>query len=140
MRAILLGLSGCHDLGQSMRKNEASTTSEVVPVLQTAVPGPSRVNERRLQRRRADSRLRLTFLGAEHAPINWSLGGFLVDDSHPHTEIGTITAGFLDIPGQPGRFAIRIELVRRDKRTKEIAFRLIEPSQALLNALSRVAE
>ena len=123
-----------------MRKNEASTSSEIMPVLQTAVSGPSRVKERRLQNRRADSRLKLTFLGAEHAPINWSLGGFLVDDIHPHTDIGTTTAGFLDILGQPGRFAVRIELVRRDKRTKEIAFRFIEPSQALLSALSRVAE
>jgi len=123
-----------------MRKIEASTTPELVPVLQTTVPGPSRVKEKRLHLRRPDSRLKLTFLGAEHAPINWSLGGFLVDDSHPHTDVGTSTAGFLDILGQPGRFAIRIELVRRDKRTKEIAFRFIEPSQALLNALSRLAE
>ena len=82
--------------------------------------------------------MKLTFLGAEHEPINWSLGGFLIADCHPHTPIRTITEGFLDIFGQPGRFAICVELVRRDKRTKEIAFRFIQPSAALLNALSRI--
>jgi hypothetical protein len=82
----------------------------------------------------------VTFLGAEHEPVNWSLGGFLISDCHPHTPIGTTTAGFLDIFGVPGRFAIRLELVRRDKRTREIAFRFVDPSPAMLEALARVAE
>jgi len=47
---------------------------------------------------------------------------------------------FLSILGIPGRFAIRIELVRRDKRTREIAFRFVEPSQALVDTLARLAE
>jgi hypothetical protein len=120
-----------------MGKNEASICDDIVPAHQP-VPGPSRVKERRLQTRHTSLRMKVTFLGVEHKPVNWSRGGVLVADKHPHTTVGTITEGFLDILGQPGRFPIRIELVRRDKRTREIAFRFIEPSTGLLNALSRL--
>lgn len=113
---------------------------ENVSVLQTAVPGPSRASEKRAHKRHKSQRLKLTFLGADHEPVNWSLGGFLVADCHPHAAIGTTAAGFLNIRGQDGRFAIRVELVRRDKRAKEIAFRFIDPSPALLRALARIAE
>jgi hypothetical protein len=113
---------------------------ESVSVLQTAVPGPSRVGEKRAHKRHASQRLKLTFLGADHEPINWSLGGFLVADCHPHTPIGTTVGGFLNVRGHNGRFAISIELVRRDKRNKEIAFRFIDPSRALLDTLTRIAE
>jgi hypothetical protein len=122
-----------------MGKGEASASDDIVPAHQP-VQGPSRVKERRLQKRHTSSRMKLTFLGVEHKPANWSLGGILVADRHPHTTVGTITEGFLDIVGHPGRFPIRIELVRRDLRTREIAFRFIEPSSALLNALSRLEE
>lgn len=135
-----MGFAGLLRLGEGMGKHESPVSPEVVSTLQTAVPGPSRVKERRLQKRRAPPRWKVTFLGAEHEPVNWSLGGFLISDSHPHTPIGTTTDGFLDIFGVPGRFAIRIELVRRDKRTREIAFRFIDPSPAMLDALGRIAE
>jgi hypothetical protein len=125
---------------QGMGKHESSISTEIVSQLQMAVPGPSRVKERRIEKRLTVPRWKVTFLGAEHEPVNWSLGGFLIADSHPHTPIGTITDGFLDINGLPGRFAIRIELVRRDKRTREIAFRFIDPSRAMLDAIARVAE
>jgi hypothetical protein len=123
-----------------MSKQDTSISTEIVAALQTTVPGPSRVKERRLQRRRTPPRWKVTFLGAEHEPVNWSLGGFLIADCHPHTPIGTTTAGFLDIFGVAGRFAIHVELVRRDKRTREIAFRFIDPTPAMLEALARVAE
>ena len=123
-----------------MGKHDSSISTEIVSVLQTTVPGPSRVKERRLQKRHTRPRFKVTFLGAEHEPVNWSLGGFLIADSHPHTPIGTTSDGFLDIYGHPGRFAIRLELVRRDKRSREIAFRFIDPSRAMLDALTRVAE
>jgi hypothetical protein len=123
-----------------MSKQDTSISTEIVAALQTTVPGPSRVKERRLQRRRTPPRWKVTFLGAEHEPVNWSLGGFLISDCHPHTPIGTTTAGFLDIFGVAGRFAIHVELVRRDKRTREIAFRFIDPTPAMLEALARVAE
>ncbi len=126
-------------MGEGMGKSEASISDDIVPVAQP-VPGPSRVKARRLQKRHASSRFKLTFLGVEHTPVNWSLGGILVGDKHPHTTVGTITEGFLDILGHPGRFPIRIELVRRDERTREIAFRFIEPSPALLGALARLEE
>ena len=122
-----------------MGKSETSISEGVMPVHQP-VPGPSRVKERRVQKRRTSCRMKLTFLGVEHTPANWSLGGVLVADKHPHTTVGTITEGFLDILGHPGRFPIRIELVRRDKRTREIAFRFIEPSTGLLRALAQLEE
>jgi hypothetical protein len=111
-----------------------------VSVLQTAIPRPSPVEERRRHKRQTSQRLKLTFLGADQEPVDWSLGGFLVGDRHPHTAVGTITSGFLSIRGHNGRFRICVELVRRDKRTREIAFRFIAPSQALLGALTRIAE
>ena len=112
---------------------------ENISVLQTAVPGPSKLAEKRAHKRHESQQLKLTFLGADHEPVNWSLGGVLVADCHPHAAIGTTAAGFLNVRGHDGRFAIRIELVRRDKRTKEIAFRFIDPSPALLAALTRLA-
>ena len=111
-----------------------------VSVLQSAVPGPSHAKERRTHKRYLTQRLKLTFLGADHEPTSWSLGGFLVADCHQHTAIGTVTAGFMNIRGHNGRFQIMIELVRRDKRTREIAFRFVDPSRALLGALSRIME
>jgi hypothetical protein len=111
-----------------------------ISVLQTAVPGPSRGKERRAHKRHATQLLKLTFLGADHEPVSWSLGGFLIADRHPHTPLGTVTEGFMNIRGHSGRFAISIELVRRDKRTREIAFRFKEPSRALLDALTKLAD
>jgi len=123
-----------------MSKHEASISADSVALLHTAVPGPTRLKERRGHKRRDSLRMKLTFLGAEHDATNWSLGGFLVKDTHPDTPIGTAADGFLSIVGLPGRFAIRIELVRRDKRAREIGFRFIDPSQALTDALKRLAE
>ena len=123
-----------------MSKHEASISADSVALLHTTVPGPTRLKERRGHKRRNTLRMRLTFLGAEHDATNWSLGGFLVKDTHPDTPIGTTAAGFLSVLGIPGRFGIRIELVRRDKRTREIAFRFVEPSQALVDTLARLAE
>ena len=119
-----------------MSKSAISPSPDTSSVI-AAVPGLLRVKERRNHKRYASPLLKVTFLGAEHETLNWSLGGVLVADSHPHTPVGATADGFLDILGHPGRFALRLELVRRDKRTKEIAFRFIEPSAALLNALSR---
>jgi hypothetical protein len=123
-----------------MGKHEAAISQETVELLHTAVPGPTRLKERRRHKRHDTQQMRLTFLGADHDAVNWSLGGFLVKDTHPEAPVGTAAAGFLSIVGIPGRFAVRIELVRRDKRTREIAFRFVEPSQALVDALARLAE
>jgi hypothetical protein len=123
-----------------MGKHEAAISQETVEQLHTAVPGPTRLKEKRRHKRRDALRMKLTFLGADHDTVNWSLGGFLVKDTHPETPIGTATAGFVSIVGFPGRFAVRIELVRRDKRTREIAFRFVDPSQALTDTLTRLAE
>ncbi len=122
-----------------MGKHETAVARDKVAVLHTAVPAPTRLKERRRYKRRDALRMKLTFLGADHDAVNWSLGGFLVKDRHPEVPVGTDTAGFLSIVGSPGRFAVRIELVRRDKRAREIAFRFVEPSQALVDALRRLA-
>jgi len=124
-----------------MGKHMTALSRETVTLLHTTVPAPTtRLKERRRHKRRASLKMKVTFLGADHEAFNWSVGGFLVKDTHPETPIGTATEGFLTLVGSPGRFAVRIELVRRDKREKETAWRFIEPSQGLVNTLTRLAE
>jgi hypothetical protein len=123
-----------------MGRHEAAMATDTIERLHTAVPEPTRLKNRRRHKRRRSLAMRLTFLGADHDAFNWSVGGFLVKDTHPETPIGTATEGFLTLVGSPGRFAVRIELVRRDKREKETAWRFIEPSQGLVNTLTRLAE
>jgi hypothetical protein len=123
-----------------MGKHESSIAQNTVELLHTAVPGPRRLKDRRRHKRRRALSMKLTFLGADHEAFNWSVGGFLVKDTHPETPVGTTTEGFLTVVGSPGRFAVMIELVRRDKRQGEIAWRFIDPSQGLLNTLTRLGE
>ena len=123
-----------------MGKHEAALSQDPVAVLHATVPGPTRLKERRRHKRYESLKMRLTFLGGDQDAVNWSLGGVLVKDTHPEAPIGTMASGFLSIVGIPGRFAVRIELVRRDKRMREIAFRFVDPSQALTEALTRLAE
>lgn len=123
-----------------MGKHEAAIARDTVERLHTAVPGPTRLRDRRRHKRRRSLAMTLTFLGADHEAFNWSVGGFLVKDTHPEIPVGTAAEGFLSIVGSPGRFAVRIELVRRDKREREIAWRFVEPSQALMDALTRLSE
>ena len=123
-----------------MGKHETAIAEDTDELLHTLVPGPRRLKDRRRHKRRSSLKMKLTFLGADHEAINWSIGGFLVKDAHPETPVGTATAGFLSIVGAPGRFAVRMELVRRDKRARELAWRFVEPSQALTAALTRLAE
>jgi hypothetical protein len=120
-----------------MPQDNVSTLQSAVPA---TIPGPYRLHERRRHKRHASQQLKLTFLGAEHEPVSWSLAGFLVADRHPHTPIGTAAAGFLTVWGHKAPIAIAIELVRRDKKTREIAFRFVDPSRALLDALSELVE
>ena len=128
-----------------MGKHEAAAVSREpsIELLHAPVPAPTRLkerHERRQHKRHDSSMMKVTFLGGDHDAINWSVGGVLVKDTHPEAPIGTMAAGFLSIVGIQGRFAIRIELVRRDKRAREIAFRFVEPSQALTDALTRLSE
>jgi hypothetical protein len=82
----------------------------------------------------------VTFLGADHEPANWSVAGFLIADRHPHCEIATIADGFLSIRGRNGRYPFQVELIRRDARTGQIAFRFVDPSRALVDALASIAD
>jgi len=123
-----------------MGKHQTAVVEDTVELLHTPIPAPTRLKDRRGHKRRTALQMKLTFLGADHDAVNWSVGGFLVKDTHPETPIGTAAAGFLSIVGTPGRFAVRIELVRRDKRAREIGFRFVEPSQALVAALARLTE
>ena len=123
-----------------MGKHQIAIAEDTDELLHTLVPGPGRLKDRRRHKRRSSLQMKLTFLGADHVAINWSVGGFVAKDSHPETPVGTATAGFISIVGAPGRFAVRIELVRRDKRAREIAWRFVEPSQALTATLARLSE
>jgi hypothetical protein len=123
-----------------MGKHETAIVEDTIEQLRTALPEPTRLRNRRRHKRRRSLGMKLTFLGADHPVFNWSVGGFLVKDTHPEVPIGTTTEGFLTIVGSPGRFAVHVELVRRDKRERETAWRFIEPSQALVNTLTRLSE
>jgi len=111
-----------------------------MPVLGTALrPLPSG-SERRIHSRHLSPQIIVTFLGADHEPMNWSRGGFMIADRHPHCPIATTAEGFLCIRGRCGRYPIKIELVRRDDKIGQIAFRFVGPSSALLDALASIAE
>lgn len=104
------------------------------------VPAPGS-GERRRAKRYQSQRIILTFLGIDHVALNWSLGGVLVAElHHPALALGTSVSGILTIRGVEGRFRFAAELVRRDARTKELAFRFVNPSRALLDALARITE
>ena len=111
-----------------------------VSTLKSAVPTPMANGERRANKRYASDQVTLTFLGVDHAALNWSLGGFLVADRHPHMATGEKIEGVLTVRGYSGRFPFAAEFLRRDARTKEIAFKFLKPSQALVEALRRIIE
>lgn len=119
---------------------EAHRSQGNVSALKAAVPGPSQIGERRSNKRFVSQQIKLTFLGVDHVAINWSLGGVLVDDRHPNLGLGTSVSGIISVRGSEGRFRFSAELVRRDDRTKELAFRFVNPSRALLDALTRITE
>lgn len=111
-----------------------------VSSLKMAVPGQPPKGERRLHKRYAPDEISLTFLGVDHPVLNWSPEGVLVADRHPELAIGTSVSGVLSVRGYSGRFRFSAELLRRDARTKETAFRFVNPSRAVLDALSRISE
>jgi hypothetical protein len=101
-----------------------------------ALPSPSKLGERRTNKRFNSQQIKLTFLGVDHIAINWSLSGVLVEDRHPRLAIGTDVSGIMTAKGFDGNFRFSAELVRRDTRTKELAFRFVKPSGALLKVLA----
>ena len=119
---------------------EAHRSQGNISVLKDTVPGPSPTRERRSNKRFMSQQIKLTFLGVDHVAVNWSLSGVLVDDRHPHLALGTAVSGIMTVRGSEGRFRFSAELVRRDERTKELAFRFVNPSRALLDALTRITE
>ena len=119
---------------------EAHRSQGNVSALKAAVPGPSPPGEKRSNKRFVSQQIKLTFLGVDHVAVNWSLGGVLVDDRHPHLALGTSVSGVMTVRGCEGRFRFSAELVRRDERTKELAFRFVSPSRALLDVLTRITE
>lgn len=110
------------------------------PLLQRVGNNLQLRSERRIHKRSAAERIVVTFLGADHEPASWSAAGFRTGDRHPHMAIASVTEGFLTIRGHGGRFPIRIELVRRDPESGEVAFRFVNPTPALLKALSLITE
>lgn len=108
--------------------------------LKTAAPAQPPKSNRRLHKRFATDEISLTFLGVDHVVLNWSVDGVLVADRHPDLAIGTTVSGVLSVRGLGGRFRFSAKLLRRDLRTKEIAFHFVEPSRALVDALSRLTD
>jgi hypothetical protein len=108
--------------------------------LSISVLGQPLQGERRLQKRHGSEDVVLTFLGVDHPVLNWSPEGFLVADRHPDLAIGSIVSGVLSVRGYNGRFRFSARLLRRDARTKEIAFTFANSSRALRDALARIAE
>jgi hypothetical protein len=96
--------------------------------------GPATL-DRRAHRRSRSEQIRLTFLGADHVPLNWSEGGALIADRHPDLEVGAIIAGILIIGPNSLRFRFSAEVIRRDPQTKQLAIQFIDPSPALSHAL-----
>jgi hypothetical protein len=101
---------------------------------------PNAIGERRGSRRFSSRQIKLTFLGIDHVALNWSASGVLIDDCHPTLALGTTVSGIVAVRGSEGRFRFSAELVRRDPRTKEIAFRFLNPSKALQDVLARITE
>jgi hypothetical protein len=112
--------------------------STVAP-LNAPVPGPSE-GERRTNKRFLSQQIKLTFLGFEHVAVNWSQGGVLVEDRHPRLALGTDISGVITVRGVEGRFRFSATLVRRDAKSKELAFQFTNPSPSLLEVLNRVNE
>lgn len=105
--------------------------------IDTEAPHPaSGTVERRAQRRSRSEQLRLTFLGADHVPRNWSESGALIDDRHPEVEVGAIITGVLTIGPNSLRFRFSAEVARRDPHTKQIAIQFVDPSPSLRHALA----
>jgi hypothetical protein len=92
--------------------------------------------EQRGHRRSRSEQLRLTFLGADHIPLNWSESGALLEDRHPEVEIGTVLPGILIIGANSLRFRFSAEVVRRDPHMKQIAIQFVDPSPSLRHALA----
>jgi hypothetical protein len=114
---------------------DAERSKNNVSPLKTAAAG-----ERRAHKRFVSRQIKLVFLGAEHVALNWSLDGVLLDDTHPGLAIGTTVSGIMSVRGSEGRFRFSAELMRRDARTKEVAFRFLNPSRALQDVLTRITE
>jgi hypothetical protein len=118
---------------------DAQRTPGNVSTLKSTVPGPSQ-GERRTNKRSTSQQIKLTFLGVDHVAINWSMGGVLVADRHPHLVVGTAVSGIMTVRGIEGRFRFSATFVRRDARTKELAFAFVNPSRALLEVLTQLTE
>ena len=101
---------------------------------------PSKLGERRNHRRYPSQRIRLTFLGVDQIAENWSSGGVLLEDRHPHLAVGTPISGLITVEGAAGRFRFSAEIVRREVETRKLALRFVNPSRSLLDILNRTEE
>ena len=117
----------------------AERSPENISTLKSTVPGASQ-GERRANTRLDSQQIKLTFLGVDHVAINWSMAGVLVADRHPHLADGTAVSGIMTVRGIEGRFRFSATFVRRDVRTKELAFAFVDPSRALLEVLTQITE
>ena len=56
-----------------MGKHQSVIAEDTDELLHTPVPGPTRLKDRRGHKRRSSLQMKLTFLGADHDAINWSV-------------------------------------------------------------------
>src|SRR5215472_5660342 len=101
----------------SRREKEVLLYSRTTDAVSTRPASPS--IERRAYRRSRAEQLRLTFLGADHLPLNWSESGALIEDRHPDLEVGTVIKGVLIFGPNSVRYRFSAELVRRDGIAKQ---------------------
>ncbi len=114
--------------------------SDNVSPLKPGVHESPLAGERRGRPRHTSTVVKLTFLGADHIALNWSQDGVLVADRHPRVPVGARIEGVLTVGSFDGRYKFAAELVRRDARTRETAWRFIKPSQALIDVLTRMGD
>ena len=111
-----------------------------VSPLKPGVEEPLFAGERRARPRHTSHQVKLTFLGADHIALNWSQDGVLVSDRHPRVPVGARIEGVLTVGSFDGRYKFAAELVRRDARSHEAAWRFIKPSHALIEVLTRITD
>jgi hypothetical protein len=78
----------------------------------------------------------VTLAGRDYTAVNWSLGGFLLA-AGPELLNDEVVTGKLRFSGKEDEFDIAAEALRFDPETNSVAFRFVEPSAVLVDALDR---
>lgn len=77
------------------------------------------------------------FASGEYETANWSLSGFLLSGG-PAVEIGNHMAATVRVAPSDQIFDVTAEAVRHDPDANGVAFRFIEPTEAMIELLDHV--